>query len=176
MAEVKSLPADDDEVSRTWNERPDIIRQFIEARPQYEQLCSEVAYILKKRMDSSGIEYSAITSRAKTPKSFTEKLSRKQYEDPLTDFTDLAGVRLVFLYRSDQPRIESIIESEFEVLEKIDKVEEQEPDRFGYGALHYLINLGRKSSVPGMTILREWFVSYKLEQFFRMPGRSLIIT
>jgi hypothetical protein len=47
MAEVKSLPADDDEVSRTWNERPDIIRQFIEARPQYEQLCSEVAYILK---------------------------------------------------------------------------------------------------------------------------------
>jgi ppGpp synthetase/RelA/SpoT-type nucleotidyltranferase len=146
MAEEKTLLPEDDEVSRTWNERPDVIRQFIEVRPQYEQLCSEIAYILKKRMDNSGIEYSALTSRPKTLKSLAEKLSRKHYESPLNEITDLAGVRLVFLYKSDRPQIEDIIESEFEILEKVDKVEEHEPDRFGYGALHYLVHLGRKSS------------------------------
>jgi putative GTP pyrophosphokinase len=143
---MTALSMDDDEIARTWNERPDVIRTFIEARPQYEQLCHEIAYILKKRMSEGGIEYSAITSRAKTLKSYAEKLSRKQYDNPLTEVTDLAGVRLVFLYRSDRSAIEDIIESEFRVLEKIDKVEEQEPDRFGYGALHYLVHLGRKSS------------------------------
>lgn len=137
---------DEDEVGKTWNEKPDIIRAFIETRPQYEQLCDEVAYILKKRMNDSGIEYSAVTSRAKTLKSFAEKLSRKQYDNPLRDVTDLAGVRLVYLYKSDRPAIEGVIESEFEIVEKIDKVEEQETDRFGYGALHYLVHLGRKSS------------------------------
>jgi ppGpp synthetase/RelA/SpoT-type nucleotidyltranferase len=143
---MASQAADSDELAKTWDERPQVIRAFIEIRPQYEQLCSEVAYILSKRMDDRGIEYSAITSRAKTLKSFAEKLSRKHYDEPLKDVTDLAGVRLVYLYKSDRSIIEEIIESEFEVIEKVDKVEEQEVDKFGYGALHYLIHLGRKSS------------------------------
>jgi ppGpp synthetase/RelA/SpoT-type nucleotidyltranferase len=138
--------SEEDDIAKTWEERPDIIRAFIEVRPQYEQLCSEVAYILKKRMDDSVIEYSAITNRAKTLKSFAEKLSRKQYDNPFNDVTDLAGVRVVYLYKSDRPKIESVIEDEFEIVEKVDKVEEQEDDRFGYGALHYLVHLGRKSS------------------------------
>jgi len=143
---MSSQLANEDEIAKTWTEKPDIIRAFIEIRPQYEQLCDEVAYILKKRMNDSDVEYSAITSRAKTLKSFAEKLSRKQYDDPIKDVTDLAGVRLIYLYKNDRSKIEKVIESEFEVFEKIDKVEEQEEDRFGYGALHYLIHLGRKSS------------------------------
>jgi len=54
--------------------------------------------------------------------------------------------RVVYLYKTDLPEIEHLIESEFEVIEKVDKVEEQESDKFGYGALHYLVHLGRKSS------------------------------
>ncbi|MDQ1612533.1 MAG: pyrophosphokinae [Pyrinomonadaceae bacterium] len=143
---MDSQSADSDELARTWDERPEIIRAFIEIRPQYEHLCSEIDYILRKRMNDHNIEFSTITSRAKTLKSFTEKLSRKQYDEPLKNVTDLAGVRLVYLYKSDRPDIEKIIEAEFEVIEMVDKVEEQEVDKFGYGALHYLVNLGRKSS------------------------------
>jgi len=137
---------DSDELENTWNEKPEIILSFIKAHPQYEQLCSEVAYILTKRMDEQNIEYSAITSRAKTLKSFSEKLSRKDYKNPLMEVTDLAAVRVVYLYKNDRPIIEKIIESEFKIIEKVDKVAEQEADKFGYGALHYLVNLGRKSS------------------------------
>lgn len=135
-----------DELARIWDEKPSAIRAFIEARPQYQQLCKEVEYILRKRIDDSNIQYSAISNRAKTLKSFAEKISRKNYETPMEEITDLSGVRLVYLYKSDCPAIEKIIEAEFDVIEKVDKVEEQEEDRFGYGALHYLVRLGRKSS------------------------------
>lgn len=135
-----------DEIARIWNERADVIRTFIEVRPQYEQLCGEVAYILEKRMKESAAQYAAISFRAKTLRSFSEKLLRKQYANPLVEITDFAGVRLVYLYKSDRILIEDIIESEFQVIEKVDKVEEQGADKFGYGALHYLVHLGRKSS------------------------------
>lgn len=143
---MSSLDASLNELERAWEQKPDVIKAFLEVRPNYEQLCSEVEYILKKRMDSALIEYSAVSSRAKTLKSFAEKLSRKQYEDALTNVTDLAGVRLVYLYKSDRSAIGNIIESEFKIVEKLDKIDEQESDKFGYGALHYLVKLGRKSS------------------------------
>jgi putative GTP pyrophosphokinase len=143
---MTSTTSDSNELAKIWDEKPEVIRAFLEIHPQYEQLCSEVEYILRKRMDEKGIEYSTITSRAKTLKSFTEKISRKQYDEPLTEITDLAGARIVYLYKSDLPSIEKIVEAEFQVIEKVDKVEEQESDRFGYGALHYSVNLGRKSS------------------------------
>lgn len=141
-----SQDANSDDLAKAWDERPEVLRAFIDIRPQFEQLCSEIAYILTKRMNESGIEYSAITGRAKTLKSFAGKLSRKQYDYPLKDITDLAGVRLVFLYESDRLHVEKIVESEFEIIEKVDKVEQQDADQFGYGALHYLVYLGRKSS------------------------------
>lgn len=134
------------ELSKIWDEQPTIIRAFLENQPQYEQLCNEVAYILKRRLTAGQIELSAITSRAKTLKSFAEKITRKQYQNPFNEVTDFAGVRVVYLYGSDRSRIEGLIETEFEVIEKIDKVHEQGADRFGYGALHYLTRLGRKSS------------------------------
>ena len=135
-----------EELSKVWGEKPELIRAFLELRPQHEQLVSEVAYILKKRLAEKNIEVAAISGRAKTVKSFAEKISRKGYNDPLKDITDFAGVRCVYLYLSDRPLIERIIESEFEVMEKVNKLEEKKPEEFGYGALHYLVKLGKKSS------------------------------
>ena len=135
-----------DAVDRAWSEKPATIRAFLNLYPQYEQLGSEIAYILSKRLKEMGIEHAAITCRAKTLKSFINKLEEKKYSDPLTEITDFAGVRVVYLYKADRPQIERVIEAEFEVLEKIDKVEQRAEDQFGYGALHYLVHLGRKSS------------------------------
>lgn len=134
------------ELAKTWDERPWIIRSFLDLRPRYEQLCNEAAYILEKRLKDQNVEYSAATYRAKTLPSFVEKLARKHYADPLNEVTDLAGVRIVHLYKSDLPAIEEMVEADFEIVQKVDKLEAQEPDRFGYGALHYLVRLGRRSS------------------------------
>lgn len=75
-----------------------------------------------------------------------EKLDRKFYEDPLKEITDLAGTRVVCLYVDDIALIERIVRKEFVVIEKVDKLSEKSADQFGYGAIHFIVRLGEKSS------------------------------
>lgn len=134
---VKIL-ADDD----PWASNVPVIRDFVEHRDSYERLGSEVAYILRASMKKEGIETASISSRAKTLNSFLEKITRKTYANPLTEITDLAGARVVCLYRDDLPKIEAAIRRDFEVLEKVDKLNDKGVDQFGYGAVHFVVRLG----------------------------------
>src|ERR1051325_381880 len=102
----QNIPNDSVEI---WKRNPETICAFIEQRPNYEQLCTEIAYILSKRLNNSKIDISAVTWRAKTLKSFLEKIERKKYDDPFKAITDFAGVRVVCLYLTDIPVIEGII-------------------------------------------------------------------
>ncbi len=138
-----------------WLTKPDVIRKFLDLLPKYEDLCREIEYILSKRIKQAGIEVSTATYRAKTLNSFLEKLERKSYQDPFDEITDIAGVRVVCLYASDIDLIEKIVSNEFEIVEKVDKLTEKEPDQFGYGAIHYIIRLGKKSSGARYDDLKE---------------------
>jgi putative GTP pyrophosphokinase len=129
-----------------WVSNPELIRRFLEVRPRYEELCREAEYILRKRVEEAELEVSAVTCRAKTLNSFLEKVERKAYKAPLDDITDLAGARVVCLYRDDIPSVEGIVADEFEIIERVDKLAEKEPDEFGYGALHFVVRLGARSS------------------------------
>lgn len=133
------------DVDSVWRSQPETIKQFIEQRTDYEQLCIEVAYILSKRVETADVEVAVITHRAKTLNSFLEKIRRKKYGDPFSEVEDFAGVRVVCLYVSDLPKIEGVIQKEFDVVEKVDKFREKAPDQFGYGAIHYVVRLGRKN-------------------------------
>jgi len=133
-------------LDKLWRSRPEVIAEFVARRPDYEQLCAEVHYILERRLKSKGVEVASITSRAKTLPSFLDKIGGKPPDDPLSEMTDLAGVRVVCLYRSDLPKIEQVIRQEFRIKERVDKLDEQGADRFGYGAIHFVVSLGKKSS------------------------------
>ncbi len=145
-ASIISTSIESLELIKVWEDKPELIRHFIRELPQYEQLCVEVAYILEKHIRESKIEFSSITYRAKSLNSFAEKIIRKKYKDPFSEITDIAGVRLVHLYKSDFPILKEIIHSEFEVIEEVDTVEIQGTDKFGYSAFHFLVRLGRRSS------------------------------
>jgi ppGpp synthetase/RelA/SpoT-type nucleotidyltranferase len=139
---MQSIDASDE----FWRNKAGVIRSFLDGRPAYEKLAEEVAYILERAVRCAGIEYAHVAHRAKTLNSFCEKVNRKGYRNPLSDITDVAGVRITFLYLADRPKLESIAEREFEVMEKVDKVDKSGAERFGYGALHYLVKLGKKAS------------------------------
>jgi ppGpp synthetase/RelA/SpoT-type nucleotidyltranferase len=132
---------ENEELLRAWNENPLTIKEFLVNRPAYLALCAEVSHILQKGLQEQQVKVATITSRAKELDSFIEKLSRKEYDEPFKQITDFAGVRVVYLYKSERVKIESLIEDAFTVVEKVNKVDEQEADQFGYGALHYLVTL-----------------------------------
>ncbi|HIF5672897.1 TPA: GTP pyrophosphokinase [Vibrio parahaemolyticus] len=128
-------------IDMVWAKNPQYIRKFHENKQMYNLLCDEVKFILNKALSDACIETASITARTKTESSFCEKLNRKSYTDPFVEITDFAGARVVFLYSSDRSRLEELIEREFEIVEKVDKVEGSGVDQFGYGALHYLVHL-----------------------------------
>ena len=138
-----------------WLRNPSLVNEFISLQPDYKELCREVSYILKQRLKANDIKVSSITYRVKTLNSFLEKLSRKAYSDPLKEITDLAGVRVVSLYRDDINYIEKIIEDNFYVLEKVDKFREKSVDEFGYGAIHYIVRLNPNISTIICQALRD---------------------
>lgn len=135
-----------DAIDQIWRDQPNIIRSFLDLRPKYEKLGEEIAYILTQHVRSAHIEYASIIFRTKTLDSFCEKVIRKAYTGPLDEISDMAGVRIVYLYLSDCDKLKSVIEKEFKVIEKVDKIDKSELDRFGYGAVHYLVKLGKGSS------------------------------
>lgn len=136
----------DTRTDSTWKKNPEIIKNFLDQKNDYEQLCAEIAYILKNKLEKDDVEFSSVSYRAKTLKSFLEKIERKTYENPFKELTDFAGVRVVYLYQNDLPKIESIINREFKILEKVDKLNDKGIDKFGYGAIHYIVRLGKNSS------------------------------
>lgn len=132
-------------VDLLWQHQADLVRSFLNLQPRAIKLCAEVAYILEELVKASHLEYSSVTHRAKTLDSFCEKITRKNIKEPFKEITDFAGARIVYLYNSDLPKIESLIENEFEIVEKINKTDTAGADRFGYGALHYLVKLGNNA-------------------------------
>jgi putative GTP pyrophosphokinase len=92
----------------------------------------------------------SIQSRAKLLTSFIKKACARsdenpglpKYDEPLSQITDLTGVRIITFFLKTVDQIDYIIRQEFEVIEKIDKsvILEQE-ERFGYQSIHYLVKL-----------------------------------
>ncbi|HAS6798515.1 hypothetical protein BBM02_07890 [Vibrio parahaemolyticus] len=126
---------------KVWRESPETIKNYYENIERYKLLCEEVHYILKKMLSTKEIEVASISSRSKSLESFCEKIHRKHYGNPFESITDFAGARVVFLYEKDRGAIEELIEGTFDIVEKVDKVQDSEVDRFGYGALHYIVKL-----------------------------------
>ena len=134
--------APNDTFDGAWSSNPALIRRFLSSAPLHEQLAGEVRYQLHQVLRKRNIEIAAVTSRAKAIESFLQKLDRKHYDDPFEEMSDLSGVRVVHLYLSDFADIESVVREEFTVLEKVDKLAEHGEDRFGYGARHFVVQLG----------------------------------
>jgi len=130
----------DQYLNEAWEKHPSYIRRFFDNFDVNKKLCHEVEYILSTEIAKKEIEIAQITSRAKTLESFCEKITRKSYNNPFDEITDFSGVRVVYLYSVNKVQIEKIIEKEFEVVEKVDKVLVNE-NVFGYGALHYLVKI-----------------------------------
>ncbi len=107
----------------------------------YGKLCQEVKTQLSELLHREHIALAfPIESRVKSWESISEKCQRRDITPAtLTEIGDIAGLRIVLLFRRDQQRVCQIIRKYFEVLEVEDTTNRLSVDQFGYGSVHFQV-------------------------------------
>ena len=102
------------------------------------------AGILERLITNARIDVVSVTYRAKSVESAIEKVTRKGYQAPQSDMTDLAGVRVIAFVEKDLVALDALIRKAFAVLpdKSSDRSAQLGVDRTGYRSHHYVCLLG----------------------------------
>lgn len=131
--------------------RKNAVEQFSRKRELYEDFAWAIRDILTDAIESRRLKVNEIQCRAKDLKSFGKKVmtpneqnpEEPKYKSPMTDITDLAGVRVITFFPSTVNDVCRLIQEEFEVIERVDHTASAEQQqRLGYLSVHYLVRLG----------------------------------
>jgi len=116
--------------------------QYVAQRPSYIRLAEHVCGLLEAETRARGIQCS-LQARAKEVDSFLKKALRpsKQYDSPLDQITDKAGVRAIAIYPLDVALIWDAISKLFVIDNVDDKSEELAFDQLGYRGIHFEVRL-----------------------------------
>ncbi|MBL7058778.1 hypothetical protein ISS03_05640 [Patescibacteria group bacterium] len=113
---------------------------YKEKQKHFTTLAINTSEFLKKHLDTKDISFSDINFRVKSFESFWGKIIRKQYyNEPFDGIDDICGLRIIYYYPSDCPRIIKLIKDELEIVEIINKNQELEFNQFGYRSNHFVI-------------------------------------
>ncbi len=130
--------------------------------PQIESFTGRIEDLIKKLLSDSNIKYHFTESRTKSLDSFKSKTKKNKYSNPLTNITDLTGIRIVTYYQEDIEIISSILKENFELDTKnsIDKNQTLNSNEFGYQSVHLVMSLNKSRNK-----LPEWkpYKDYKFE-------------
>ena len=139
----------------------EIVEGYSVSRGSYEDCLNYVENTVKNIIKSESINVHEIIGRVKTVESLQGKVKRKNYSN-LAEITDLCGIRIITYFSDDVDRIAELISQEFEVdvENTIDKRKSEDPTKFGYVSLHYVVSLKEENS---SSILYRKFENIKLE-------------
>lgn len=110
-----------------------LIDSFMEAYGReyyfFDALAKKVSSIIEDRIDEVGVK-AIVSSRAKSVNSLRDKVNKRNsdpakesystHQEVYSDIVDLAGVRVALYFPADIDVLTSIIEGEFDVIDKID--------------------------------------------------------
>jgi putative GTP pyrophosphokinase len=126
------------------------VAEYLKRQPFYVDLASAVARILEECLKKHQIKFHSVQHRAKDVSSVGRKAaipsevdpSSPKYTQPLSQITDLSGIRIITQVLGVLPDIDKLLHDEFEILEQLDKGRELiEKERFGYQSIHYLARI-----------------------------------
>src|ERR1043166_2533264 len=131
-------------MSKVDDTGPDILKEYDNKSTLYGGLAKCLRDLLSQCLKRADINPQSITSRLKSRKSLEEKLSLPgKHFSQLADITAVTGVRVITYFPADVDKVAALLEREFEIDREhcIDKRVYQDPDRFGYKSLHYVVSL-----------------------------------
>ena len=139
----------------------EIVEEYSASRGSYEACLKYVENTVESIIKSQSINVHEIIGRVKTVESLQGKVKRKNYSN-LAEITDLCGIRIITYFSDDVDKIAELISQEFEVdvENTIDKRKSEDPTKFGYVSLHYVVGLKEENTSP---TLYGKFKNIKLE-------------
>lgn len=126
------------------------VSDYLKVRPFYGDLCAVMKRIIEDILKRRVIQVHSVEARAKDAMSFGKKAGKPsdtdpekpKYPAPLTDITDLAGIRIITFFPKTLVAIDEMLSDEFVILDRIDKEEKLiQEETFGYKSVHYLLKL-----------------------------------
>lgn len=120
-----------------------VVDWYIKNQTLYKALSKKVESILSELIEIEKVNYHVIVSREKDISSFSKKIKKKEYNNPIRDVTDLAGIRIITYVEDQIPQICKIIETNFDIdtENSSDKSYELGEDKVGYKSIHYVAKL-----------------------------------
>lgn len=130
------------------------VEQFTQRRQEYLRFTLKLDMLVRDLLAAEKIEFHLLESRTKDVTSFRDKVARtsKAYRDPLSEVTDLCGLRVIAYYQDQVDAIGKLIATEFLVDNENSLVHSASGAEFGYKSSHFIIRL--KQDRGG---LREWY-------------------
>jgi ppGpp synthetase/RelA/SpoT-type nucleotidyltranferase len=122
------------------------VAKYTDVVPVYQELAAVLAQVLERAAESA-VGHAIVQTRPKAIASFAEKALRKQdkYSDPVNQFTDLCGGRVITRTGPEVEAIGRYLESHFEIDREntVDTSERLRPTEFGYRSVHYIVSFRR---------------------------------
>ncbi|EZI29591.1 GTP pyrophosphokinase [Pseudomonas extremaustralis] len=126
------------------------------AQPSLKVWGDFVREAVKAISKSEGITLQILSGRVKEIDSAIGKLSRKPYKNPMSDMTDLVGVRAVCLLSPDVDRLcaSLMLHPEWKIQKSRDtsKEYEQAPEKFGYQSHHFEVRAKIDFDIDGVVV------------------------
>ncbi len=127
---------------RTWVAEQ--IEQYVDVLAHYYRYAEVIDQVLH-RATAELAPLAIVQTRRKSVTSFAEKCLRKRskHPDPVHQFTDLCGARIIARTRSEVDTLCRFLEERFDVDREnsIDASKRLLPSEFGYRSVHYIVSL-----------------------------------
>lgn len=117
-----------------------------EVLPKHELLERSVSSIVENLLKSNGVDYLAVTGRVKEFESVVKKIRRKGYKDPVSQLTDLTGIRIIVFFESQVARVAELISQTFNIDHRSSSNKDASllVNQMGYRSSHFVCDLGPK--------------------------------
>lgn len=123
----------------------EVVAAYEAEYPLYKQLAEFASAELQAAVRAAGLYTMPVTGRAKEPRSFGMKACvGREYERPMEEIKDKAGVRIIVFYERDIDRAVDVVTSTFECLAIERKLEALDYDQNGYLGTHLEVRLADK--------------------------------
>lgn len=124
--------------------RQSIILDFEKEKDKYKKLLEYLLSTITTIVEDQEIPIQDINGRVKEKNSLDKKIEfKKEKYKKLEDITDICGIRIITYFKNDVDRIAKILAENFKIDKEntIDKRKREDPEKFGYVSLHYVIEL-----------------------------------